>query len=126
MLKIWGAVQDVVNSLTSAETVEQAKNILQEQKDLIVKNLAESYQVSLSAESVTASQAEVAKSKEAEEGKYKSDSEESRSSEEIQPSHQESADQKLANVPASTSNVRGFNSVSGSEGPNKTPGSSRE
>ncbi len=111
----------VDSSPTSGELMRQTKIIHQEQKDLIVKNLAESYQVSLSAESVTASQVEVAKSKEVGEEEYKSDSEESRSSEKIPPSHQE-----LANAPGSAANVREYKSVSGSEGPNKKPGSSRE
>jgi len=71
----------------SGEAEKQAQEILQEQKNLTVKNLAKSYQVSLSAESVTASQTKDIAS---EEEKYKSDSEEFRPSEERPSSHQAS------------------------------------
>ncbi len=75
---------------TSGEAAEQAKEIEKERQDLIVKNLDESYQVSLSAESVRASQTKDIASEETEEEKYKSDSEEFRPSEERPSSHQAS------------------------------------
>jgi|GEM_PF-3344003 len=73
---------------TSGEAEKQSKEIEKKRIDLIVKNLAKSYQVSLSPESVTTSQTEVITSEEAKERSYKYDyeDEESRSSSEERPS----------------------------------------